>query len=529
MLVDLIELESLLKIIMGNVIPPDHVDDLPVVKPYQHDDVPVVPEPVLVDEDEDPKEEEFEKKEPQAEEDDMEVDFEKDDNESELTYPYEEDTVKSEDETAPASVHEVGESSTAPFLRKDSDGLFPGLMKRDISSLFGMMASLSRRLRGRETAHALVKKKGKEIDDYYGKLILDLGNKVRSNVEEGTTAMENLVKNLSTAEEEKAECKKLKKELEEARSSNTLLCMQNERVKRDLYWTRARTHEFYREMIQSVDAAIAAERARYANAGNDARGSDQLGVKIPHLLMVEPKSVQIEAYIRGLSDNIKCEVTSSKPANLNEPNNQKQGNARAMTTTSTEGKVSSGSLPVFERFFTRHVMDAPTLPVSAEKNPGDPIDIKVDIVHPTPADVFPATTVVRILAQHGEAIRGIHGHLEGPLNFKGTKGIVGLSQWVEKMESVFHISGCAVKGNDVGGYTQRFQELALMCTKFISNETEKVDKYISGLLDNIYGNVMAARPKTLDDAIELANDLMDQKLPTYAERQAENKRILDNS
>nr|GFD29070.1 hypothetical protein [Tanacetum cinerariifolium] len=36
-------------------------------------------------------------------------------------------------------------------------------------------------------------------------------------------------------------------------------------------------------------------------------------------------------------------------------------------------------------------MDAPTLLVSAEKNPGDPIDIRVD----------------------GEAIRGIQGHLEG--------------------------------------------------------------------------------------------------------------------
>nr|GEU35957.1 hypothetical protein [Tanacetum cinerariifolium] len=36
-----------------------------------------------------------------------------------------------------------------------------------------------------------------------------------------------------------------------------------------------------------------------------------------------------------------------------------------------------------------------------------------------------------------------------------------------------------VKGNDVGGYTQRFQELALMCTKFISNETEKVNKTIT--------------------------------------------------
>ncbi|GKF06963.1 hypothetical protein Tco_0041187, partial [Tanacetum coccineum] len=25
-----------------------------------------------------------------------------------------------------------------------------------------------------------------------------------------------------------------------------------------------------------------------------------------------------------------------------------------------------------------------------------------------------------------------------PLNFKGTEGVVGLSQWLEKMESVFH-------------------------------------------------------------------------------------------
>ncbi|GKC19780.1 hypothetical protein Tco_1021930 [Tanacetum coccineum] len=32
-----------------------------------------------------------------------------------------------------------------------------------------------------------------------------------------------------------------------------------------------------------------------------------------------------------------------------------------------------------------------------------------------------------------------------PLNFKGTEGIVGLSQWIEKMESVFHTSGCAVE------------------------------------------------------------------------------------
>ncbi|GKD71432.1 hypothetical protein Tco_1325522, partial [Tanacetum coccineum] len=101
-----------------------------------------------------------------------------------------ENMIEYEDETIPASVHEVGESSTAPFLQEDSDGLFLGLMRRDNNSLFGRMASLSRRLYGRETTHALVEKKGKAKDEYYGKLILDLGNEVRSSVEQGTAAME---------------------------------------------------------------------------------------------------------------------------------------------------------------------------------------------------------------------------------------------------------------------------------------------------------------------------------------------------
>ncbi|GJV07364.1 hypothetical protein Tco_1345020 [Tanacetum coccineum] len=166
-----------LLIIMVNLIPPYHVDDVPVVEPNQHDDVPVIPEPVLVDEDEDPEEDEFEEEEDPQEEDDMEVDIEEDENEPELTYPYEEvdplnppppasesepedaieaeNPIEHEDETFSASIHEVGESSTAPFLQEDSDGLFPGLIRRDINSLFGRMASLSRRLCSRETAYAV--------------------------------------------------------------------------------------------------------------------------------------------------------------------------------------------------------------------------------------------------------------------------------------------------------------------------------------------------------------------------------------
>nr|GEW96866.1 cytochrome c biogenesis FN, mitochondrial [Tanacetum cinerariifolium] len=262
-------IDPCIKIIMVNVILPDHVDDVPVVELNQHDDVLVVPDPVLVDEDKDPEEEEFEVEEEPQEEDDMEFDIEEDENEPNLTYPYEEvdpfnpspsaseskpkdvveveDTVESEDETIPASVHEV--------------------------------------------AHALVEKKGKAKDEYYGNLILDLGNEVRSIVEEETTTMEKQVKKLGNAEE-KAECKKLKKELEEARGVmfeerlNEAIKVSVEDEKspsleaigcNDLYHfmkqcnysaplTQADVHRMIKE---SVDAAIAADRARHENAGND--------------------------------------------------------------------------------------------------------------------------------------------------------------------------------------------------------------------------------------------------------------------
>nr|GFB65023.1 hypothetical protein [Tanacetum cinerariifolium] len=116
-----------------------------------------------------------------------------------------------------------------------------------------------------------------------------------------------------------------------------------------------------------------------------------------------------------------------------------------------------------------------------------------------------------------------------PLNFKGTEGIVGLSQWVEKMELVFHISGCAVENQEIlkKKLTDKYYPKSEIKKLEIELWNLKVNMYISGLPDNIHGNIMAARPKNLDDAIELANDLMDQKLRTYAERQAENKRKLD--
>ncbi|GJU90050.1 putative reverse transcriptase domain-containing protein [Tanacetum coccineum] len=173
--------------------------------------------------------------------------------------------------------------------------------------------------------------------------------------------------------------------------------------------------------------------------------------------------------------------------------------------------------------------------------------------------------------------------------FKGTEGIVQLTQWFERMETVFRISNCSmenqikfstctlhgsaltwwnshvktvghdvayvitwtnlrnkmidkyclrgeikkleaemwnlkVKGTDVVGYNQRFQELALMCARMFPEESDKIEKYVGGLLDMIHGSVMASKPKTMQDAIEFATKLMDKKIRTFAERQSENKR-----
>ncbi|GJU77916.1 hypothetical protein Tco_1274986 [Tanacetum coccineum] len=52
----------------------------------------------------------------------------------------------------------------------------------------------------------------------------------------------------------------------------------------------------------------------------------------------------------------------------------------------------------------------------------------------------------------------------------------------------------------------------------VPEESDKVEKYVGGLPDSIQGNVMSARPKMLQEAIELANELMYQKVHAYAAR-----------
>nr|GEY65267.1 putative reverse transcriptase domain-containing protein [Tanacetum cinerariifolium] len=51
-----------------------------------------------------------------------------------------------------------------------------------------------------------------------------------------------------------------------------------------------------------------------------------------------------------------------------------------------------------------------------------------------------------------------------------------------------------VKDFDMPAYTQRFHELALLCTEMIPTKHKKIDAYIRGLTDNIKGIVISFRP-----------------------------------
>ncbi|GJY39451.1 putative reverse transcriptase domain-containing protein [Tanacetum coccineum] len=175
-----------------------------------------------------------------------------------------------------------------------------------------------------------------------------------------------------------------------------------------------------------------------------------------------------------------------------------------------------------------------------------------------------------------------------------TKGVVELTLWIEKMETVFRISKCSVenqikfstctllvndltwwnshvrtvgnviayamtwtelkkkitdkycprteikklkvelwelkvKGTDVIGYNQRFQELALLCGRMFPEESDKIEKYVGGLPDMIHGSVVASKPKIMQEATEMAIEVMDKRIHTFADRQTENKRKPDNN
>nr|GEZ00105.1 reverse transcriptase domain-containing protein [Tanacetum cinerariifolium] len=108
-----------------------------------------------------------------------------------------------------------------------------------------------------------------------------------------------------------------------------------------------------------------------------------------------------------------------------------------------------------------------------------------------------------------------------PLPLKGTKGVASLSQWCERMDSVFHISNCAIE-NQVKFASCTLHSVALTWWNTYVKTVGHDAAY--GLPDMIHGSVVASKPKTMQEAVEIATELMDKKIRTFAERETARKR-----
>nr|GEW19890.1 putative reverse transcriptase domain-containing protein [Tanacetum cinerariifolium] len=124
-----------------------------------------------------------------------------------------------------------------------------------------------------------------------------------------------------------------------------------------------------------------------------------------------------------------------------------------------------------------------------------------------------------------------------PLKFNGTEGVIGLTRWFERTESVSSISKCTpenqvkfasctlirsaltwwnlhmravsqevvytmpwrtLKQMMTANYTLRFQELTLLCGRMFPEESDEIERYVGRLPEMIRGNVMSYEPKSMN-------------------------------
>ncbi|GJR48451.1 putative reverse transcriptase domain-containing protein [Tanacetum coccineum] len=69
-----------------------------------------------------------------------------------------------------------------------------------------------------------------------------------------------------------------------------------------------------------------------------------------------------------------------------------------------------------------------------------------------------------------------------------------------------------LKGNDLKTHVRRFQELATLCPTMVPYAEKMIEVFIDGLPRSIEGNVTAFKPQTLEEAINIAQRLMDQNI-----------------
>ncbi|GJX62444.1 putative reverse transcriptase domain-containing protein [Tanacetum coccineum] len=269
------------------------------------------------------------------------------------------------------------------------------------------------------------------MDKYYGKLITDLGNEVRCSVREKEAVLEDLIKEFGNAEE-RAECKKLKKELEETRGV-----------------------VFEEKLNKAIDVPVKDEES----PSSEPRGS-------PH-----------DSYF---------DADRARRVNASGAGGSGQGGAPAARKCTFAGFMKC-NLTVF----------------------------------------------------HGKKVKFVSATLQGPaLTWWNTKvatlGLEVLNQipWnemkqlmtaefcpAEEVQRMEHeLWNLKVKEFNIVAYTQRFNELALMCPRMVNPKSVKIDAYIRGLSENIKGEVTSSKPTNLSEAVRMTHKLMEQKFQAKKER-----------
>ncbi|GJT60774.1 putative reverse transcriptase domain-containing protein [Tanacetum coccineum] len=97
---------------------------------------------------------------------------------------------------------------------------------------------------------------------------------------------------------------------------------------------------------------------------------------------------------------------------------------------------------------------------------------------------------------------------------------------MERREELYNLT---VKGNDLKPYVRRFQELTTLCPNMVPSTEKLLEAFIGGLPRSIEGNVTASKPQTLEEAINIAQRLMDQVTKhTLVQVSSDNKRKIDD-
>nr|GFC26586.1 hypothetical protein [Tanacetum cinerariifolium] len=123
-----------------------------------------------------------------------------------------------------------------------------------------------------------------------------------------------------------------------------------------------------------------------------------------------------------------------------------------------------------------------------------------------------------------------------PHTFSGTEGVVELSRydltWWNSYTRTIGVN--AAYSMKWVGLMKLMTEVYCPRNEIHKMETElwnmtRVERFIRGFSDNIQGNVIAVNPARLQDAICIANQLMDKKIQGYATRSAENRRRMESN